>query len=66
MDKRKVAGELVKLAKEVVAADRLADFDDDGDLADELDDELSKILDGSSDVNKNEIIFYEEATRAGV
>ena len=67
VDRKRVARELMRLAKQLNAAPKtLADYDGEGDLADELADELSRYINGASDENDGEIRFYEDETRKGV
>jgi len=66
MDAVGIAGRIVGVAREVVAASReIADYDDGYELADDLEAALRRYLSGSSDVDDEEIIFYEEETRGG-
>jgi len=54
------------MAERVAANKTLLDYDgDDAEIADDLEAALSYFLGGSSEVNKTEIIFYEEETRKG-
>ena len=62
--KEKVARELIKIAKDLVA-NSIGDYDDDEELADDLESALKRFISGSSDVNNNEILFYETETRGG-
>ena len=66
MNNQKIASELVDMAERIAANKTLLDYDrDDAELTDDLEAALSYFLDGSSDVNDSEIIFYEEETRKG-
>lgn len=64
MDNERIAKRLLKTAKTLVA-DEIREYEDAEEIADELADALTRHLDGSYEVNKNEIVFYEEETDTG-
>jgi len=63
----RIATELLQIARKLVAVKRtLADYaGDDEELADDLESALSRFISGSSEVNGDEVMFYEESTRKG-
>jgi hypothetical protein len=63
----RIATELLKVARELVAVKQtLRDYaTDDEEMADDLEAALSRVISGSSEVNGDEIVFYEESTRKG-
>jgi hypothetical protein len=66
MDRKELAFELVRLAKSLTAAKTLMDYIDDDDLIDDLETAMGRHFRGSSDVNNDEILFYEEHTKKGI
>ena len=61
-----LAQELLKIAKELVAKNlALSEYEDDDDLADDLETELSRFIHGSSASDKAEVVFYEESSKKG-